>query len=46
MTFFCLLGLFLASRAEDGMFSFFGYLLFAFGLITILIKVHKATAHS
>ena len=41
-----LLGLFLYSRATDGMFSLFGGLLFLFGLAVIVVLVHKATDYS
>jgi len=38
-----LFGLLLASRAEDGMFSVFGWLLFVFGLVIIFVLIHRAT---
>lgn len=41
-----LLGLFLFSRAADGMFGLFGGLLFLFGLAVIIVLVHKATDYS
>jgi F0F1-type ATP synthase assembly protein I len=41
-----LLGLFLYSRAADGMFGLFGGLLFLFGLAVIIVLVHKATDYS
>jgi hypothetical protein len=41
-----LLGLFLYSRADDGMFGLFGGLLFLFGLAVIVVFVHKATDYS
>ena len=41
-----LLGLFLYSRATDGMFGLFGGLLFLFGLAVIIVLVHKATDYS
>lgn len=41
-----LLGLFLFSRAGDGMFALFGGVLFLFGLGVIVVFVHKATDYS
>ncbi len=41
-----LFGLFLYSRAADGMFATFGGLLFLFGLGVIIVLVHKATDYS
>jgi hypothetical protein len=41
-----LFGLFLYSRAADGMFATFGGLLFVFGLAVIVVLVHKATDYS
>lgn len=41
-----LFGLFLYSRAADGMFATFGGLLFLFGLAVIIVLVHKATDYS
>lgn len=41
-----LLGLFLYSRAADGMFGLFGGILFLFGLAVIVVFVHKATDYS
>ncbi len=41
-----LLGLFLYSRATDGMFGLFGGLLFLFGLAVIIVFVHQATDYS
>lgn len=41
-----LLGLFLASRAEDDMFAGFGYILFVFGVGTIYVMVHRMTDYS
>jgi hypothetical protein len=41
-----LLGLFLYSRAADGMFGMFGGLLFLFGLAVIIVLVHQATDYS
>lgn len=38
-----LLGLFLASRAHDGMFHLFGLLLCLFGIAFIFALIHKAT---
>ena len=38
-----LFGLFLASRAGDGMFYLFGLLLFAFGLLFIFGLIHRHT---
>lgn len=39
-----LFGLFLASRAHDGMFYMFGLLLCLFGIVFIFALIHKATA--
>lgn len=41
-----LIGLFLYSRAADGMFAAFGGLLFLFGLAVIIVFVHQATDYS
>jgi hypothetical protein len=41
-----LLGLFLFSRAGDGMFALFGGVLFLFGLAVIVVFVHQATDYS
>lgn len=41
-----LLGLFLFSRAGDGMFALFGGVLFLFGLAVIIVFVHQATDYS
>lgn len=41
-----LLGLFLVSRSADGMFTVFGGLLFLFGIVTIVVLVHRATDSS
>ena len=41
-----LLGLFLFSRAGDGMFALFGGLLFCFGIAVIAVFVHQATDYS
>lgn len=41
-----LFGLFLFSRAGDGMFALFGGLLFLFGLAAIVVFVHQATDYS
>jgi hypothetical protein len=41
-----LVGLFLYSRADDGMFAAFGGLLFLFGLAVIIVFVHQATDYS
>ena len=41
-----LIGLFLYSRAADGMFGLFGALLFFFGLAVIIVFVHQATDYS
>jgi hypothetical protein len=41
-----LLGLFLFSRAGDGMFALFGGVLFLFGLGAIVVFVHQATDYS
>ncbi len=41
-----LAGLFLYSRASDGMFGVFGGLLFLFGLAVVIVLVHKATDYS
>jgi hypothetical protein len=38
-----LVGLFLASRAVDGMFYVFGLLLFLFGLVFIFTLIHRHT---
>ncbi len=38
-----LLGLFMASRAHDEMFSYFGLALFAFGVLFILGMIVRAT---
>ena len=38
-----LLGLFLASRAQDAMFGFFGFMLFVFGVAALFVMIHKAT---
>jgi hypothetical protein len=41
-----LVGLFLYSRATDGMFGLFGALLFFFGLAVVIVFVHQATDYS
>jgi hypothetical protein len=41
-----LLGLFLFSRAGDGMFALFGGLLFIFGIAVIVVFVHQATDYA
>jgi hypothetical protein len=41
-----LVGLFLYSRASDGMFGLFGALLFFFGLAVVIVFVHQATDYS
>jgi hypothetical protein len=41
-----LLGLFLFSRAGDGMFALFGGLLFLFGIAVIVVFVHQATDYT
>lgn len=41
-----LVGLFLYSRATDGMFGLFGGLLFFFGLAVVIVLVHQATDYS
>jgi len=41
-----LVGLFLYSRATDGMFGLFGALLFFFGLAVVIVLVHQATDYS
>gem|GEM_PF-1918658 len=41
-----MVGLFLYSRASDGMFGLFGALLFFFGLAVIIVFVHQATDYS
>jgi hypothetical protein len=41
-----LFGLFLYSRAGDGMFAAFGGILFLFGLAVIIVFVHKATDYT
>ncbi len=41
-----LVGLFLYSRAGDGMFALFGGLLFIFGIAVIVVFVHQATDYS
>jgi hypothetical protein len=41
-----LLGLFLASRAVDGMFYVFGLLLFLFGVLFIFTLIAKHTGHA
>jgi hypothetical protein len=41
-----LLGLFLFSRAGDGMFALFGGLLFIFGIAVIAVFVHQATDYA
>lgn len=41
-----LVGLFLYSRATDGMFGLFGGILFFFGLAVVVVLVHKATDYS
>ncbi len=41
-----LIGLFLYSRAGDGMFALFGGILFFFGLAVIVVFVHRATDYS
>lgn len=38
-----LVGLLLASRAQDGAFHFFGLLLFLFGVIYIFTLIHRHT---
>ncbi len=38
-----LFGLFLASRAADGMFALFGYLLFLFGVVMIFSLIAQNT---
>ncbi len=40
-----LVGLFLASRAQDAAFHFFGLLLFLFGVIYIFTLIHRHTGH-
>jgi hypothetical protein len=40
-----LVGLFLASRAEDQMFYLFGIALFVFGVFVIFGLIHKSTGH-
>lgn len=40
-----LFGLLLASRAHDGVFSYFGLALFAFGVLYIYGMVIRATGH-
>ncbi len=37
------IGLLAASRAKDPMFSFFGYLLFLFGIVVIFSLIHQYT---
>lgn len=41
-----LVGLFLYSRATDGMFGLFGAILFFFGLAVVIVLVHQATDYS
>lgn len=46
MALLSLVGLFLYSRATDGMFGLFGALLFFFGLAVVIVFVHQATDYS
>ncbi len=43
MALMSLFGLFLASRAQDAMFGFFGSMIFAFGLVAIFVIIHRST---
>lgn len=40
-----LVGLLLASRAQDGPFHAFGLLLFLFGVVYIFTLIHRHTGH-
>ncbi len=43
MGFLAILGLFLASGAEDGAIHLAGFLLFLFGVVNIFVLIHEAT---
>lgn len=46
MAILAFVGLMFASRAQDGAFELFGYLLFLFGVITIFVLIHRNTGQS